>query len=256
MGRRSGWRGCSSGSVRTVLLAPRAVTRVGRRSAGRARAPAARASSPARPRPLPLPVTQPALPQATPKVPTPAPPLAASQRTPAAAQAAPAAATAATFPGGSSTPQARRRREQQRLAKRLRRRSNELANVRPAARYSSAGSRRGEGEGYAWSLCYCVELLLLRCVRFLHLLRADALASPCSPQMKVDICAFSGYKIYPSRGKLYVRGDSKVRPPSGRSSGAGREGWRAALGGAAWAAWSCTAQGAACSERLTAGLAG
>lgn len=30
-------------------------------------------------------------------------------------------------------------------------------------------------------------------------------------QMKVEICSFSGYKIYPSRGKLYVRGDSKVR---------------------------------------------
>jgi hypothetical protein len=44
-----------------------------------------------------------------------------------------------------------------------------------------------------------------------------------SPQMKVEICSFSGYKIYPSRGKLYVRGDSKVRPavscpyPSGRA---------------------------------------
>jgi hypothetical protein len=29
--------------------------------------------------------------------------------------------------------------------------------------------------------------------------------------MKVELCNFSGYKIYPSKGKLYVRGDSKVR---------------------------------------------
>ncbi|CDZ96242.1 60s ribosomal protein l24 [Phaffia rhodozyma] len=28
--------------------------------------------------------------------------------------------------------------------------------------------------------------------------------------MKVEICSFSGYKIYPSRGRLYVRSDSKV----------------------------------------------
>lgn len=28
--------------------------------------------------------------------------------------------------------------------------------------------------------------------------------------MKVEICAFSGYKIYPSKGKLYVQKDSKV----------------------------------------------
>jgi len=28
--------------------------------------------------------------------------------------------------------------------------------------------------------------------------------------MKVEIDAFSGYKIYPSKGRLYVRGDSKV----------------------------------------------
>ncbi|KAG8796606.1 60S ribosomal protein L24 [Ceratobasidium sp. 428] len=28
--------------------------------------------------------------------------------------------------------------------------------------------------------------------------------------MKVEIDSFSGYKIYPSKGKLYVRGDSKV----------------------------------------------
>ena len=30
--------------------------------------------------------------------------------------------------------------------------------------------------------------------------------------MKVELCNFSGQKIYPSKGKLYVRGDSKVRP--------------------------------------------
>ncbi|KAJ9107496.1 hypothetical protein QFC21_000951 [Naganishia friedmannii] len=29
--------------------------------------------------------------------------------------------------------------------------------------------------------------------------------------MKVELCNFSGQKIYPSKGKLYVRGDSKVR---------------------------------------------
>jgi ribosomal protein L24E len=28
--------------------------------------------------------------------------------------------------------------------------------------------------------------------------------------MKVELCNFSGHKIYPSKGKLYVRGDSKV----------------------------------------------
>lgn len=28
--------------------------------------------------------------------------------------------------------------------------------------------------------------------------------------MKVELCNFSGQKIYPSKGKLYVRGDSKV----------------------------------------------
>lgn len=31
-----------------------------------------------------------------------------------------------------------------------------------------------------------------------------------SPIMKVETCAFSQRKIYPGRGKLYVRGDSKV----------------------------------------------
>jgi large subunit ribosomal protein L24e len=30
--------------------------------------------------------------------------------------------------------------------------------------------------------------------------------------MKVELCNFSGQKIYPSKGKLYVRGDSKVSP--------------------------------------------
>lgn len=29
-------------------------------------------------------------------------------------------------------------------------------------------------------------------------------------QMRVERCDFSGYKIYPSKGKTYVRGDSKV----------------------------------------------
>jgi hypothetical protein len=28
---------------------------------------------------------------------------------------------------------------------------------------------------------------------------------------KVEIDSFSGYRIYPSKGKLFVRGDSKVR---------------------------------------------
>ncbi|EGG02987.1 uncharacterized protein MELLADRAFT_38305 [Melampsora larici-populina 98AG31] len=28
--------------------------------------------------------------------------------------------------------------------------------------------------------------------------------------MKVETCSFSGYKIYPSKGKLYVQKDSKV----------------------------------------------
>ncbi|TYJ54602.1 hypothetical protein B9479_004732 [Cryptococcus floricola] len=28
--------------------------------------------------------------------------------------------------------------------------------------------------------------------------------------MRVDRCDFSGYKVYPSRGKVYVRGDSKT----------------------------------------------
>jgi large subunit ribosomal protein L24e len=31
---------------------------------------------------------------------------------------------------------------------------------------------------------------------------------------KVEIDSFSGFRIYPSKGKLFVRGDSKVRPPS------------------------------------------
>ena len=28
--------------------------------------------------------------------------------------------------------------------------------------------------------------------------------------MKIELCNFSGQKIYPSKGKIYVRGDSKV----------------------------------------------
>ncbi|GAA6012840.1 hypothetical protein JCM10207_005381 [Rhodosporidiobolus poonsookiae] len=28
--------------------------------------------------------------------------------------------------------------------------------------------------------------------------------------MKVELCSFSGYKIYPGKGKLYVRSDSKI----------------------------------------------
>ena len=28
--------------------------------------------------------------------------------------------------------------------------------------------------------------------------------------MRVDRCDFSGFKVYPGRGKTYVRGDSKV----------------------------------------------
>ena len=28
--------------------------------------------------------------------------------------------------------------------------------------------------------------------------------------MRVDRCDFSGFKVYPSKGKTYVRGDSKV----------------------------------------------
>jgi large subunit ribosomal protein L24e len=31
-----------------------------------------------------------------------------------------------------------------------------------------------------------------------------------SNEMKVEIDSFSGYRIYPSKGKLFVRGDSKV----------------------------------------------
>lgn len=33
---------------------------------------------------------------------------------------------------------------------------------------------------------------------------------PPTVKMKVETCAFSQRKIYPSKGKLYVRGDSKV----------------------------------------------
>ena len=31
-----------------------------------------------------------------------------------------------------------------------------------------------------------------------------------SAKMRVDRCDFSGFKVYPSKGKTYVRGDSKV----------------------------------------------
>lgn len=36
--------------------------------------------------------------------------------------------------------------------------------------------------------------------------------------MRVDRCDFSGYKVYPSRGKVYVRGDSKVRAFAAREA--------------------------------------
>ena len=36
---------------------------------------------------------------------------------------------------------------------------------------------------------------------------------PSSGVQKVEIDSFSGYRIYPSKGKLFVRGDSKVRLP-------------------------------------------
>jgi hypothetical protein len=29
--------------------------------------------------------------------------------------------------------------------------------------------------------------------------------------MRVDRCDFSGYRVYPGKGRVYVRGDSKVR---------------------------------------------
>lgn len=47
--------------------------------------------------------------------------------------------------------------------------------------------------------------------------------------MRVDRCDFSGYKVYPSRGKVYVRGDSKVRIRAQRrkrGGGARRQAWR------------------------------
>ncbi|PLW13899.1 hypothetical protein PCANC_08205 [Puccinia coronata f. sp. avenae] len=37
-----------------------------------------------------------------------------------------------------------------------------------------------------------------------------AASGPPLPVMKVETCSFSGYKIYPSKGKLYVQKDSKV----------------------------------------------
>ncbi|GMK55343.1 hypothetical protein CspeluHIS016_0203990 [Cutaneotrichosporon spelunceum] len=45
--------------------------------------------------------------------------------------------------------------------------------------------------------------------------------SQCSEEtikMRVDRCDFSGYKVYPSRGKVYVRGDSKTFRFSGSKS--------------------------------------
>lgn len=45
-------------------------------------------------------------------------------------------------------------------------------------------------------------------------------------RMRVDRCDWSGYKVYPSRGKVYVRGDSKVRIDRARDqSGGDRGGW-------------------------------
>jgi hypothetical protein len=60
-------------------------------------------------------------------------------------------------------------------------------------------------------------------------------------QMRVDRCDFSGFKVYPSRGKVYVRGDSKVRATRGaaakgighRAGGAWCAGVRACWGGVA-----------------------
>lgn len=62
---------------------------------------------------------------------------------------------------------------------------------------------------------------MLRSPRQLTLAEIHQSASRChlytplhptySTQMRVDRCDFSGYKVYPSRGKVYVRGDSKVR---------------------------------------------
>ncbi|BEI84962.1 hypothetical protein CcaverHIS002_0503630 [Cutaneotrichosporon cavernicola] len=42
--------------------------------------------------------------------------------------------------------------------------------------------------------------------------------SPQTIKMRVDRCDFSGYKVYPSRGKVYVRGDSKTFRFSGSKS--------------------------------------
>ena len=43
--------------------------------------------------------------------------------------------------------------------------------------------------------------------------------------MRVERCDFSGYRIYPSKGKTYVRGDSKVGLMFMSGSGVGWSGW-------------------------------
>lgn len=47
---------------------------------------------------------------------------------------------------------------------------------------------------------------------------------PCvaDVQMKTEIDSFSNRRVYPSRGRLYVRGDSKVRSPVMRRAFAAR----------------------------------
>ena len=36
--------------------------------------------------------------------------------------------------------------------------------------------------------------------------------------MKVELCSFSGYKIYPGHGRRYARTDGKVKSRLGRGS--------------------------------------
>lgn len=61
----------------------------------------------------------------------------------------------------------------------------------------------------------CAQHSLSLRLRFLHL-RTEAAkltllsCPPYRTTMKVETCAFSQRKIYPGKGKLYVRGDSKV----------------------------------------------
>ena len=43
-----------------------------------------------------------------------------------------------------------------------------------------------------------------------HIIHELASNSTSSIEQKVEIDSFSGYRIYPSKGKLFVRGDSKV----------------------------------------------